>query len=720
MRNIVILRGSPACGKSTWIKNNNLQNYTLCADDIRMLYQAPILTAEETHEVISQKNDSKVWTLLFELLEERMKRGEFVVIDATHSKSSDFSKYNGLCSKYRYRKFYVDFSDVDIETCKRQNQMREPYKRVPERVIEKMYSRLKTQGKTSGWVELDKNNFWEEIKMQMLDFNSYEHIHIFGDIHGCYEPLKEYFKNNPYNENDFYIFCGDYIDRGIQNKETIEFLINLSQNKNVLLLEGNHEKWLRYYCNDELEEIKSNMFLSKTIFEIADLDKKEISKLCSKIGQIAYFEFDNQKYIVSHGGISYIPTELKLIATEQFINGVGDYNVDIDKVFSENEKDIIQVHGHRNTYEIDNESNSYNLEGKVEFGGHLKVLVLSKGSKEIVKIKNNLFAEPKEIVQANECRTTNVPNLSIVEQLRGCREIRETKLDNNISSFNFTRDAFYKKIWNGLTTNARGLFINTETNDVVARGYEKFFNIGERKDTEITHLATKFKSKITCYKKYNGFLGIMSYVNDELFMASKSTNKGDFADCFRNIFENSDIDKEFLIDYLKSNNVSLTFEVVDPVNDPHIIENDKQEIILLDIIDNDLIFNKRDYKEVIELGERINCRYKEIYVEFDTFRDFHTWYIENTDEDNMSKEDIEGVVVECCGIMVKLKFPYYNFWKSMRHIKEVMAHGRNVKLSSLYNDISNYFYSYLKTLTEEELKQDIITLRKSFNEWRRI
>ena len=93
MRSLVILRGSPGSGKSTWVKKMGLENYTLSADTIRLLVESPILVADQTHRVVSQRNDNYVWQLLFELLEKRMERGEFVIIDATHSKSRDFSKY---------------------------------------------------------------------------------------------------------------------------------------------------------------------------------------------------------------------------------------------------------------------------------------------------------------------------------------------------------------------------------------------------------------------------------------------------------------------------------------------------------------------------------------------------------------------------------------------------------------------------------------------------
>lgn len=697
-----------------------LENYTLCADTLRLLTESPVIVPDKIHRVISQRNDDYVWTLLFELLEKRMSRGEFVIVDATHSRSTDFSRYNTLCGRYRYRKYYVDFSDVPIEECKRRNALREDYKRVPEKAIDKIYARLRTQGKTSGWVKVDRNNFWNEVGVKLFDFNNYEKVHIFGDVHGCFQPLEEYFNTYPFNEKEMYIFTGDYVDRGIQNKETLEFLMKLSEKKNVLMLEGNHEKWLKYYSFEENENIKSSVFLKKTIPEIIDLDLSDIRNFYRRLGQIAYFEYDGKKYLVSHGGISYMPEELQLVATEQFISGVGDYNTDIDKIFTNNsnDKNLIQVHAHRNTFETDNEELSYNLEDRIEFGGNLRVLQLEKSVEpKLIKVKNNVYRIAEE--ETTEEKVIDKIDMPILEQLRLSRDIQETVLDNNISSFNFTRNAFYEKNWNDLTCKARGLFINTETGKVVARGYEKFFNVNEKRNTEIEHLLVKFRNKkITCYKKENGFLGIMSYVNGELFLASKSTNVGTFAEYFRNIFEASNINKEKLIEYLKENDVSLTFEVIDVENDPHIIEYNKSKIVLLDIIHNDFEFKKEPYEKVQELAKLINSECKSIRAEFDNVREFHEWYIANTNEDDLTDINIEGVVIECDGFMTKLKFPYYNFWKSMRWLKESVKKGSNIKLSKLYNAESNYFYAWLKQQDEETLDKDIITLRNKFErEW---
>ncbi len=59
MRNLVLFRGCPGSGKSTFIENNNLKQYTLCPDELRLLYQTPIL-CEDGSLKISQNNDRRV------------------------------------------------------------------------------------------------------------------------------------------------------------------------------------------------------------------------------------------------------------------------------------------------------------------------------------------------------------------------------------------------------------------------------------------------------------------------------------------------------------------------------------------------------------------------------------------------------------------------------------------------------------------------------------
>lgn len=144
MRTLLLLRGSAGCGKSTWIEKNGLKQYTLSPDEIRVMHQSPILMPDGTHG-ISQSNDKSVWAILFTLLEYRMQKGEFTVIDATNSKTSEMNRYKTMCDTYRYRIYCVDFTDIPIDEVKRRNAGRPEVKRVPDEVIDKMYSRFATQ-----------------------------------------------------------------------------------------------------------------------------------------------------------------------------------------------------------------------------------------------------------------------------------------------------------------------------------------------------------------------------------------------------------------------------------------------------------------------------------------------------------------------------------------------------------------------------------------------
>ena len=160
MRTLLLLRGIAGCGKSTWIEQNRLKPYTLCADDIRLMCSSPQLNVEGKTE-INQKNDATVWAMLFKLLEIRMQHGEFTVIDATNSKTSEMNRYKELCMTYKYRIYCVDFTDIPIEVVKERNRNRTELKRVPDAAIDKMYARFATQKIPSGITvikpdELDK------------------------------------------------------------------------------------------------------------------------------------------------------------------------------------------------------------------------------------------------------------------------------------------------------------------------------------------------------------------------------------------------------------------------------------------------------------------------------------------------------------------------------------------------------------------------------------
>ena len=714
MRHLYLLRGNVGCGKSTFLEQQGLSQYALCADNIRLQLQSPVLMPSGKY-AITFENDRRTWELLFEMLKARMERGELVFIDATHSKSSDFSQYKKLAEMYRYRIFCIDFSDVPLEICVKQNFSRAEYKHVPLKALENIDARLKSQP-TPGYATVVKPaDFKEFFQLKPLDFNKYEAVTVIGDIHGCFEPLSKLV----FHPGEFYIFVGDYIDRGIQNAQVVKWLCENYEKPNILFLEGNHERWLRYWANNEPDLIRSNEFKYQTRPELdaAGIDKAQVRQVCRKFAQVAYFTFRDRLFLVTHGGISKLPENLLTVATEQFIKGVGRYEDMLEVAASwatHSPENAIQLSGHRNVSESPTEVNPkyYNLEGKIEFGGTLRMVRLGgDGSIQPTELPNPIF-RPKAV----KVELTLNPS-SFVDDLRKNKLIHE-RATGDISSFNFSRQAFYNKAWTDMTVKARGLFVNTRTNEIVARSYNKFFNLGEREDARADNI--KFDYPVVVCEKYNGFLGLVGYdtATDSLLYLSKSSVEGIYPELFKGqLFATLSAEQlEQIKKELKDQNISLVFECIDQVNDPHIIEYPQSGVVLLDIVRRTLDYEKLPYWDVVQFAQKYHLPFKMRHSVIATQADF-VRFAEFCDE--YQTPDIEGFVLEdSSGFMVKIKLPYYNFWKHMRTLKDTIRGRRKVNLAALTTPDANYFHQWCKTRTEEELSRDIITLRKMFHKER--
>lgn len=725
MRVLLLLRGSAGCGKSTWIEKNGLKPYTLSADDIRLLCQSPIMQVDGTVG-ISQANDNVTWKTLFNLLEVRMEKGEFTVIDATNSKTSEMNRYKEMCDTYRYRIFCVDFTDIPIEEVKRRNTNREVLKRVPDEVIDKMYSRFATQKIPSG-IKAIKPDELDTIWLKMFDMSEYKKIHHIGDIHGCNTALQKYLSDNGgIKDDEFYIFTGDYVDRGLENADVVKFLISIMNKKNVLMLEGGHEKWLWMYANDCTSKSKEFELITKPQLEDARINKKDIRQLYRKLGQCAYYKYGDNIYLVTHAGLSTLPKNLSYVATDQMIKGVGDYN-DFEKIaetfLKTTSENIYQIHGHRNTKCLPIQVNDrvFNLEGKVEFGGSLRCVQIDKDGIHTVEVENTVYKTPET---KNEQTVISSSIADTIIALRSNKYIQEKKF-GNISSFNFTNKAFYDKVWDEQTTKARGLYLDTMKGKVAARAYDKFFSINERPETKFDMLQYKLQFPVTAYVKENGFLGIVSYneYENDLFIASKSTIDSQFAQWFKEMLYDkvSSENIEKMKEFAKEHNVSFVFECVDMKNDPHIIEYPNSELFLLDIIQNDMNFTKYEYDTMVDIANQFGLTPKEKAFEIATWQDFFDWYYDVLEEDyEYNGRKIEGFVIEdSVGYMTKLKLTYYNFWKFMRSIShEAIRKGYIQKTSALTTPIANEYYAWVRKLHDVEdrdsIPKDICTLRSLF------
>lgn len=394
MRDLILLRGIQGSGKSTFIEENDmLIPYTISSDKIRLLFQSPEIDPFDNHFQISQKNDRKVWAFIKERISEKMQRGEFIVLDAMNI---DVSKWLEMAKYYDYNVHVLNFEEP-LDVCLERNKNRESYKYVPEDVIKSCYERMMYYNMPKD-VHVFKNeqefiSLFINAVQPFKDVSKKEKLVFIGDIHGCYQPLNDYFLENPFTTSNYYVFCGDFLDRGIQNKETLEFLIDISEYDNVCFIEGNHN-WERFYVKEQMEHIKSSEFINNTLPQIKSIDKNKIKKFVSKWRLYAELEFNGLQFFVSHAGFGKYPRRKHFISARDFLRGTN-YSDDVDKWWEEhNSWDLIQIHGHRNQYEYPMEKFKYsiNLCEAVEFGECLRIVEFDKNrNKNFLRYKNNIY-----------------------------------------------------------------------------------------------------------------------------------------------------------------------------------------------------------------------------------------------------------------------------------------------------------------------------------------
>ena len=689
--------GSPGSGKSTWIETNGLKSYCICPDDLRLLVSSPTLDINGQYK-IPQKDDHKVWKLLDELLEKRMSDGHFTVIDATNTRKKYLSRYKGFCEKYRYR-MYVKVLNLSLEELLKRNSERSSFKKVPEDVIKLHHERLNSLIIPSSVTQID--SVYDTNEIIRLDDSNVENIWFIGDIHGCYEPFKQFIDKH-YNENDLYVFVGDYTDRGPNNYEVLKTLVGIN---NAVFIEGNHEVWLRRWSQNKIDEIHSKDFLLSTMVELdnkcSSQDKKDISIFLRKL-RLFYAVNHKGRYIYCcHGGI---PTnKFDYIPAVNLIKGVGNYNdhLQVDYNWNLNTKDNeFSVHGHRNSLKTEAQTGrAFNLEDDIYDGGNL-VVVKFGDDIEVLKFKSNYHYSRQE----DKTITSDHP----LDQLLNSKDVLKKEHDD-ITSFTFKRKVFRNASWNSVNCRARGLFVHVPTKKVVARSYDKFFNIGENRVSEIDTLARKFKYPVYAYKKENGFLGILSSYNNELLFCSKSSINNNHSILFETILK-KEIDLKELQIYFNKNDVSLVFEVIDPIGDPHIIEYDKQECILLDVIENDWDFKYKEYDYLCWLSKLLSVNKKDLSGTFNNFSEFYKFY------NNAKCVPHEGYVFrDSNNLQVKLKSDFYNRWKYLRSLKDKVHETFSTISNQVFDDESLRFLSWCNNLSPEYVRStDIIKLRKKF------
>ena len=137
-------------------------------------------------------------------------------------------------------------------------------------------------------------------------------LYAIGDIHGSLESLERLMdKISPDLERDRLLFVGDYIDRGLQSRGVVDYIIrlkNLAPPGQIICLKGNHEAmFLNYLQGRDIELFLFNGGLA-TLRDYWGANWEELEELVLPLDHRRFFEelrlyYETPDYLFVHGGV---------------------------------------------------------------------------------------------------------------------------------------------------------------------------------------------------------------------------------------------------------------------------------------------------------------------------------------------------------------------------------------------------------------------------------
>jgi predicted kinase len=128
MKAVLLMCGLPGSGKSTWIKENKLEPYSISRDNLRLLYYGPLYNKYGL-ESMPYASEKLVYEEYMRIVEMRMRNNSFIVLDNTHLKVSSINSIVNLAEYYGY-KVFIKVMDTSVTECLRRNKAKEYYKKV--------------------------------------------------------------------------------------------------------------------------------------------------------------------------------------------------------------------------------------------------------------------------------------------------------------------------------------------------------------------------------------------------------------------------------------------------------------------------------------------------------------------------------------------------------------------------------------------------------------
>lgn len=134
-------------------------------------------------------------------------------------------------------------------------------------------------------------------KLVELELERLENLLVIGDLHGDYASLQSILRNS---KPGYFVFLGDYADRGEMGYEVLEKLMRLGKAENVVLLKGNHED----YSQSGTPNFSPCTLVSEVYRKFGNWESYFRSKLRPFLENLYLAAIVEGKILLVHGGIS--------------------------------------------------------------------------------------------------------------------------------------------------------------------------------------------------------------------------------------------------------------------------------------------------------------------------------------------------------------------------------------------------------------------------------
>lgn len=164
--------------------------------------------------------------------------------------------------------------------------------------------------------------------------------------------------------------------------------------------------------------------------------------------------------------------------------------------------------------------------------------------------------------------------------------------------YNYGQKAQFESIWDDVTCKCRGLIVNMSTGNIVARPFQKFFNLGHqgRPETNFENLPPELP-EIT--EKLDGSLGILYRHDDLTGIATRGSFASDQAN-WASSWYNKNLSKA-----VWPEGWTPLFEIIYPDN-RIVVKYEYEGLILLGLVNNET-GEEKPYEERVELALMNGC-----------------------------------------------------------------------------------------------------------------